>query len=95
MDPTVKCIDQLACLVEHEPSEIRIWTVASLASSVGVQAHLTTIGDPVEALVELGDLWVLAVAELLEDCPSRRPEVLRAAQRVVRGLLTRVADSAP
>ena len=95
MDPTVKCIDQLARQVAHEPSEIRIWTVASLASSVGAQAHLTTAADPVEALVELGDLWVLAVAELLDDCPGRRAEVLRAAHHVVKGLLTKVPESAP
>ena len=94
MNDIALAIKKLARQVENQPSEVRIWTTMSLASSVGVQAHLTTITDPVEAITEMGDLWVGQVAELLEDCPSRRAEVLRAAHQVVVDLLAAVAESA-
>jgi len=94
MNDIALAVKQLARRVEDLPSEVRIWTTSSLASSLGVQAHLTTIADPVEAVAELGDLWVGQVAELLEDCPSRQAEVLRAAHQVVVNLLGAVSESA-
>ena len=93
MQDIADAIRNLACKVQDQPSEVRIWTALSLASSIGLEAILSSSPDPVEAIVEVGELWVLSVDELLEEQPHRQGEVLRAAHAVVQRLLTVVPDS--
>lgn len=80
-------IQKLAAEVADEPSTVRIWTVARLASAIGLDAILTGTEDPVEAIVEVGEMWADQVAQQLEDEPHRRVDTLRAAHSVVQRLL--------
>ena len=85
-------IEILARAVQDEDSTVRVWAAASLASRLGMAAILTANPDRVEAVVEVGELWVLSVAELLEDEPHRQGDTLRAAHAVVQRLLDGVED---
>lgn len=93
MQDIVDAIRNLAYKAQDQPSEVRIWTASSLSSSLGLEAILSSSEDPVEAIVEMGDLWVLAVDELLEEQPHRQGEVLRAAHAVVQRLLSVVPQA--
>ncbi len=80
------CIERLAQAAENEISVVRIWTVATLASRLGLEAIVSAAPDPVEAIAEVGDLWAAGVEEALEDAPDRQADTLRAAHAVVQRL---------
>ena len=80
-------IEQLAAAVEGQPSTIRIWTVARLASALGLDAILSDTDDPWLSITEVGEMWIDGLAELLEDAPDRQADTFRAAQAVLRRLL--------
>ncbi len=88
MNDIAEGIEQLARHVEREPSEVRIWTTFSLASRLGLEAILSSAPDPVQAVVEVGELWTDQVAEVLEGEPHRQADTLRAARAVIKRLLT-------
>ena len=84
-------IGHLADLIETQDNAeaMSIWASAALASKLGLVAILVPGGDPEEAIVEAGEMWVAMVLEHLEDEPDRREETLWAALRVVEPLLER------
>lgn len=79
MNDIAETIGQLATTIEHQPSVVRIWTVATLASSLGLEVIVSAQAELAEAIVEVGELWVDKVAETLEDDPDRQADTLRAA----------------
>ncbi len=91
-DQITIAIENLARAVEGEDDAVRIWTVATVASRLGMTAVLTTEEDSVASMVEVGQMWADMVAEQLEDEPDRRGETLRAAHAVVQRLLDGVED---
>ena len=88
-------IEQLATAIEDQPSVIRIWTVATLASRLRLEVAISASPDPVDAIVEFGEIWADSVAQQLADEPHRQGDALRAAHTVVQRLLAHVpaADS--
>ena len=80
-------IEHLAQAAECEPSVVRIWTVATLAGRLGLEAVVSSAPDPVQALTEVGELWADMVEQQLEEHPDREADTLRAAHAVVQRLL--------
>ena len=91
MNDIARAVEQLASTIRDQPDEVRIWAAASLASRLGLEAIHSANSDPVEAIVETGEMWADSVAELLVDQPHRRGDILRAAHAVVQRLLHEVA----
>ena len=83
--------DDIAGAAEGEDDVVRIWAAASVAHRLGLDVILSANPDPVEAIVETGEVWADTVAELLEDEPHRRADTLRAAHAVIERLLEGVA----
>ena len=93
MQDIADAVEQLALAVEHQPSTVRLWAVFALASRIGLEAILSSSPDRVEAMTETGELWVLSLAELLEEEPDRLAEALEAAHAVIERLLDVVPDT--
>lgn len=87
MNDIALAVQQLARAIEDQPDEVRIWAAASFAGHLGLAAIISAKDDPVEAIVEIGEMWADSVAELLDDQPHRRGDTLRAAHAVVERLL--------
>ena len=95
MQDIADAIEKLAIAIEDQPSVIRIWTVATLASRLGLEVAISASPDPVDAIEDLGEIWADSVVQQLEDEPHRQGDTLRAAHTVVQRLLAHVpaADS--
>ena len=91
-DDITRSIENLARAAEHEDDTVRIWAVATLASRLGMVAVLTTLEDPVEAITEVGEMWVGMVAQQLEEQPGKAGDTLRASHGVVQRLLRDVGE---
>ena len=87
MNDIALAVERLARAIEDQPDEVRIWAAASFAQRLGLGAILSANPDPVEAIVETGEMWADSVAELLVDQPHRRGDALMAARAVVQRLL--------
>jgi len=83
-------VERLGRAVEDQPSEVRIWTVAMLASRLGLTAVMTAHDDCVQRTEEIGEMWADMVADALEEEPRRQAGTLRAAYRVIERLLAAV-----
>ena len=87
MNDIALAVQQLARAIEDQPDEVRIWAAASFAGHLGLDVIVSANPGPVEAIIEVGELWADSVAELLEDQPHRRGETMRGAHGVVQRLL--------
>ena len=87
MNDIALAVEQVACAIDDQPDEVRIWAAASFAQRLGLDAILSANPDPVEGISEIGEMWADSVSELLEDQPCRRGDALMAARAVVQRLL--------
>ena len=87
--PLEVAIANLAAIAEDHPEELRIWSVAALASRLGLVVVVTPGGaeHDVEAIAEVGTAFVDQVVQRLDDEPDEQGETLRAAWEVVDRLV--------
>lgn len=90
MNDLTDAIARLAAIAERHPKELRIWSVAALASRLGLVVVVTPGGDALEAITEVGTAFVDHVIERLDDEPDEQGEALRAAWQVVERLVADV-----
>lgn len=83
-------IENLTRAIEVEDDAVKVWTLVTVASRLGISAIVTAHDDPVVGITEVGEMWCDTVAQQLEDGPGRRGETLRAAHGVVMRLLEAV-----
>ena len=56
MNDIAIAVQQLASAIEDQPDEVRIWAAASFAGHLGLAAIISANDDPVEAIVEIGEM---------------------------------------